>query len=144
MLINIWISFLFPVVWLWFEQTYVPQLLLHQTQSKNRARVQLLCSQSTDYHPSWKRRCFEDVLSPHSSVTFSFYPVEGNRGHAQSLQTSLGSQQCWGFEALWKCIQLFPPGHHSPVGFLLPGSDGLCTSYEDLEGVPGDLKNSSG
>lgn len=36
MLINIWILFLFPIVWLWFEQTYVPQLLLHETQPERK------------------------------------------------------------------------------------------------------------
>lgn len=36
MLINIWISFLFPIVWLWFEPTYVPQLLLHETQPEQK------------------------------------------------------------------------------------------------------------
>lgn len=60
------------------------------------------------------------------------------------LPTSLGSQQCWSFEALQKCIQVLPSGHHSPAGFLLPSSDYLYTSYAALGGVPGDFQNSTG
>ena len=87
MLINIWISFLFPIVRLWFEQTYVPQLLLHET-VRAKTELEFSCSipRAQAITPAERGDAF-GMCCPqtwHSSVTFSCYPVEGNRGHAHS------------------------------------------------------------
>lgn len=134
MLINIWISFLFPIVWLWFEQTYVPQLLLHETQSEQKqSSNSAALFPEHRLLPELKEETLLGCAVPRRDTAVWHSPsiqwrATGDTITATHLPTSLGNQQGWGFGAPWKCIQGFPLGLRCQMGFLLADVDHLYTS----------------
>lgn len=134
MLINIWISFLFPIVWLWFEQTYVPQLLLHETQSEQKqSSNSAALFPEHRLLPELKEETLLGCAVPRRDTAVWHSPsiqwrATGDTITATHLPTSLGNQQGWGFGAPWKRIQGFPLGLRCQMGFLLADVDHLYTS----------------
>lgn len=134
MLINIWISFLFPIVWLWFEQTYVPQLLLHETQPEQKQS-----SSSAAVFPEHKAlpQLKEEMLGgcavPRHDTAVWHSPAIQRRATGDVLP-AVSLQPLWSPRGALD----FPP-----VGFQLLESAGLDTSCVAYAWVPGTSQNSA-